>query len=337
MDQIRSLNSPMHNENGYFQYFAIDFSPSVSTTGTTTKYKNSPITNTINSIKSWFITQFNQFQWTAFHASQIIDQAVFVNEAIASIQTLYYQQYGNNYPFKIILVAHSLGGVIARTAPLLSNHPYPYPLFLSPNATSTTTPTTTTSTTTDTSTTTGSTATSSSTTCLISDTTATSSSATCLISDMILLSTPITHAPYSIDPSNDVLYNKLNNVWRDSLFYQSKECVIAAKSRQIKFKNYQLAIQNKLNNNNSSSTTDGNNNSDNNREKNSQKVETEFNIENNNNNNRMNNKITVNWKCSVCVPDIRVISITGGMYMQYVYIYFLVFKIYFQFLYFFIY
>jgi glycosylphosphatidylinositol deacylase len=76
----------MHN-NGEYQYFALDFNESK----------------------------------TAFHASYVISQSIFMNDALKAIQKLYKE---NDYHMKdIIIVAHSMGGIVARTAILLSNHP----------------------------------------------------------------------------------------------------------------------------------------------------------------------------------------------------------------------
>jgi len=88
-DQVRSFASYMHNGDDYFQYFALDFNESLS----------------------------------AIHGSLIIQQAIYLNEALQEIITLYknYDDY-NKIP-KIMLIGHSIGGIVARTALLLDNHP----------------------------------------------------------------------------------------------------------------------------------------------------------------------------------------------------------------------
>eukprot|EP01041_Mallomonas_annulata_P008577 gene8577-17693_t len=87
VEQVRSLASYMHN-NGTLQYFAI-------------------------SAKD---------PYTAYHSSSILRQAVFVNDAIYKIRSLYTKQF-NTEPPKVMIVGHSYGGVVARAAVFLSNHP----------------------------------------------------------------------------------------------------------------------------------------------------------------------------------------------------------------------
>ena len=94
-DQVRSFSSPMHNEDGFFQYFAIHF----------------------------------KYPFSAIHGSSILTQAIYVNDALRTIQQLYKEERGSNYDknanFKIIVIGHSYGGMVARTAMLLNNHPQP--------------------------------------------------------------------------------------------------------------------------------------------------------------------------------------------------------------------
>ena len=82
-DQVRSLSSPMHNKDDFFQYFAIQFHAPVS----------------------------------AIHGASLLTQAIFVNDALAAIRDLY------DRPERIIVVGHSVGGMVARTAITVSNHP----------------------------------------------------------------------------------------------------------------------------------------------------------------------------------------------------------------------
>eukprot|EP01035_Chromulina_nebulosa_P020309 gene20309-26361_t len=70
-----------------------------------------------------------------------------------------------------MVIAHSIGGMVARTALLLNNHP------------------------------TG-----------------------CVISDIILLSSPNVRAPFGIDVTLDVLFDKVNHAWQSSFYYTSQSC-----------------------------------------------------------------------------------------------------------------
>lgn len=56
---------------------------------------------------------------TAFHAHYVLRQAAFVNEAINAIRALYAAADAPT----IVLVGHSYGGLAAKLALLLSNHP----------------------------------------------------------------------------------------------------------------------------------------------------------------------------------------------------------------------
>ncbi len=110
-DQVRSLASDMHN-NGTFQYFTLGFSE----------------------------------EFSALHGSYIMNQAAFVNDALVKIYGMYKAQIGEDEdkvkdkkskskknknkaskkpksPPRITIVAHSYGGLVARTAILLGNHP----------------------------------------------------------------------------------------------------------------------------------------------------------------------------------------------------------------------
>lgn len=84
-DQVRSLSSPMHNKDEVFQYFAVHFKKPLS----------------------------------AIHGSILLSQAAFVNDALETVRALYKK------PVSIMMVGHSLGGMVARTAVTLSNHPRP--------------------------------------------------------------------------------------------------------------------------------------------------------------------------------------------------------------------
>jgi hypothetical protein len=81
----------MHNEDAYFQYFAMDFEGGSSSL-------------------------------SAVHGSEITSQAYSTNRALHKIRSLYKTR--NNESLHIILVGHSIGGVVARGSLLLPNHPH---------------------------------------------------------------------------------------------------------------------------------------------------------------------------------------------------------------------
>ncbi len=98
MDQVRSLNSPMHNEDGYFQYFALD----VMSYSSSNQSFFSSSTQSSSSLYSQIVERVNYAVFSspitqsmsAFHGSRIIEQAAFMNDAMKSIHQLYVQQYG---------------------------------------------------------------------------------------------------------------------------------------------------------------------------------------------------------------------------------------------------
>jgi hypothetical protein len=78
----------------------------------------------------YFVTYFGK-SYSAIHGSTSLLQAVFVNEAISTIKELY--KTNNNatagYEFPgIMLVAHSAGGMVARTSLVLDTHPSDCPV-----------------------------------------------------------------------------------------------------------------------------------------------------------------------------------------------------------------
>ena len=84
--QVRSFASHMHNEDDFFQYFALDFHEDV----------------------------------VGLHGRDLLHKAAFVNEALRVIKKLYSKQNPN---VKITILGHSYGGMIGKTSVLLSNHP----------------------------------------------------------------------------------------------------------------------------------------------------------------------------------------------------------------------
>lgn len=88
-DQVRSLSSAMHNGDEYLQFFAVDFNG----------------------------------QDMAIHGSNALIQAIFINDALEAILALYRAGSASTPVPSIIIVGHSVGGMTARTAITLSNHP----------------------------------------------------------------------------------------------------------------------------------------------------------------------------------------------------------------------
>lgn len=84
----------MHNKDDTFQYFALHFDKAMSAT----------------------------------HGSVAVKQAVFLNDALAAILALYKERGevsgGGTGHVEVMLLAHSAGGLVARAALLLSNHPH---------------------------------------------------------------------------------------------------------------------------------------------------------------------------------------------------------------------
>ena len=71
-----------------------------------------------------FTADFNE-DFTAFHGQTMLDQAEYLNDAIGYILSLY--EKSNSYggmalPRSVMIVAHSMGGTVARVMPLLQNH-----------------------------------------------------------------------------------------------------------------------------------------------------------------------------------------------------------------------
>mmetsp|Transcript_23374 Transcript_23374/g.22517 ORF Transcript_23374/g.22517 Transcript_23374/m.22517 type:complete len:257 (-) Transcript_23374:790-1560(-) len=159
VDQVRSFSSTMHNGDGYFQYFALDFQEASS----------------------------------AFHGSDVLIQAVYVNDALRQIQTLYeinMKQAKNKKELpRIQIVAHSLGGMVARASILLSNHPLPLGLDALKEG-------------------------------------------DCEVSDIIMMSSPNHKPPFSPDASVDVLYTAVNRAWAASLYNTSSQCLASTKRRE---------------------------------------------------------------------------------------------------------
>lgn len=67
----------------------------------------------------FFAAEFNE-DFTAFHGRTLLDQAEYLNEAIKFILNLY--QNKENPPKSIVILAHSMGGVVARVMLSLPNY-----------------------------------------------------------------------------------------------------------------------------------------------------------------------------------------------------------------------
>lgn len=67
----------------------------------------------------FFGADFNE-DYTAFHGRTMLDQAEFLNEAIRFILLLYLSHA--NPPTSVLILAHSMGGIVARVLPTLPNY-----------------------------------------------------------------------------------------------------------------------------------------------------------------------------------------------------------------------
>lgn len=75
----------------------------------------------------FFSVDFNE-DFSAFHGQTILDQAEYLNDAVAYILSLYHdprrsqRDPGLPDPSSVILVGHSMGGVVARTMLIMPNY-----------------------------------------------------------------------------------------------------------------------------------------------------------------------------------------------------------------------
>lgn len=69
----------------------------------------------------FFTADFSE-DFTAFHGKTLLDQAEYVNDAISYILNMYDDQPGNPAPSSIIIIGHSMGGIVARTLVTLPNY-----------------------------------------------------------------------------------------------------------------------------------------------------------------------------------------------------------------------
>ncbi|ORX56263.1 PGAP1-domain-containing protein [Hesseltinella vesiculosa] len=70
-----------------------------------------------------FTVDLNE-EFTALHGGLILDQAEYLNDAIAQILLLYQHQRlpGRPLPASVLIVGHSMGGIVARIMPCLPNY-----------------------------------------------------------------------------------------------------------------------------------------------------------------------------------------------------------------------
>ena len=226
-DQVRSLSSPMHNDDEFFQYFAVEFKDKIG---------------------------------SAVHGASLLTQATFVNDAIRTILEMYDSDAESKRPkskkgVKVMLVGHSMGGMVARTAVLLSNHPVTNALG---NNTDKNTPLT----------------------------------AACAVSDIIMLSTPNKAPPYSADASLAAVYQAINKGWYMSHYHTSRDCVEAREQLKVALSSSKAAAASGKTRKDSATNEDH--------------------VCSLTNNTRNYQQVHLRTECSVCAPQIRLLSVTGG-------------------------
>ncbi|KAB8234091.1 GPI inositol-deacylase [Aspergillus alliaceus] len=75
----------------------------------------------------FFMIDFNE-DMAAFHGQTLLDQAEYVNEAVAYILSLYHDPRRSRRdpelpdPISVVLIGHSMGGIVARTALTMTNY-----------------------------------------------------------------------------------------------------------------------------------------------------------------------------------------------------------------------
>lgn len=71
----------------------------------------------------FFTADFNE-DFTAFHGQTMLDQAEYLNDAISYILSLYEGSYSYDMPLpkSVIIIAHSMGGIVTRLMMTLENH-----------------------------------------------------------------------------------------------------------------------------------------------------------------------------------------------------------------------
>ncbi|CCH62274.1 hypothetical protein TBLA_0G03370 [Henningerozyma blattae CBS 6284] len=81
------------------------------------------ITNEVAKNLDVFAADFNE-DFTAFHGRTLLDQAIYLNDAVRYILELYEQSpsHKDTLPKSVIIVGHSMGGIVARVMPTLENY-----------------------------------------------------------------------------------------------------------------------------------------------------------------------------------------------------------------------
>lgn len=75
----------------------------------------------------FFTIDFNE-DFTAFHGQTLLDQAEYLNDAVAYILSLYHDPRRSQRdaalpdPSSVILIGHSMGGIVARTMLIMPNY-----------------------------------------------------------------------------------------------------------------------------------------------------------------------------------------------------------------------
>ncbi|CDO96487.1 unnamed protein product [Kluyveromyces dobzhanskii CBS 2104] len=88
--------------------------------------RRSSLQNSHSKNMDYFTADFNE-DLTAFHGQSMLDQAVYLNDAVRYILSLYsqssvYKESQRPLPKSVILLGHSMGGIVARLMPTLPNH-----------------------------------------------------------------------------------------------------------------------------------------------------------------------------------------------------------------------
>lgn len=108
--QVRSVASSSAN-----QYWSHDYTPDPATYAGTARPEWDNLT--AHGLDWWTIDLKEDF--SAFHGDTLVEQAVFVNEVLSFLQRIYSHPQPNSIP----ILAHSMGGIVARLAMTLPEHP----------------------------------------------------------------------------------------------------------------------------------------------------------------------------------------------------------------------
>jgi glycosylphosphatidylinositol deacylase len=87
-------------------------------------YENNEFIKSLNinsNNMDFFTADFNE-DFTAFHGRTMLDQSEYLNDAIKFILSLYQSNNSKNIPKSVILLGHSMGGIVARVMLSLPNY-----------------------------------------------------------------------------------------------------------------------------------------------------------------------------------------------------------------------